>query len=608
MLFIIFSQLTGVGIDNYGIKKSLPKLIAVAIIVNLSFVICQATVDLSNILGNGLQSLFNGFSNSLTIPEGIPIQTNQATKDSSGRDEAVADIRGASADANGPGGIITAIVIFAGVFAIIGVICNPGILFTLLIAVLGLVVSILYLFVLLSARQAAVILLTIISPLAFACLILPNTKKLFDRWLKIWQTLLLLYPICGLIVAGGNYVSKLFLAIGIANTGFFGALTAMIAGIIPIFFIPKLVKSSFAAIGSIGAAISGYGARLSGRTTKALKNSEVNKNIQKASAEHRIKFKAGYSEKNGLNKLGKLKASIANGTTQEGGKHKKRFFKALGKVAKTTGWAKSQQKYIAQAEELAGKHEKQLSNTGTAIRQHDDAANPAERANNVENVKEMIESNLEDPQSLLASIDSAVNSGQVKDKDLAKIVRDLLNNGQLDKLEKDGSLRTVLEKLNQKYGNGFLATDLELADFVRSGGTKNGGKLGDYGEYAAKGNIKLDDIKPQDLTRLSGNSIAALAEQGKITAAMAKRVLEMNPNISEDKKIMFGALAQGSNGGTTSEIIKQNGGYKQFVADAKSLTNPYNRGANVGTIRTNGNSAMVESWASTTPVRAHIRN
>lgn len=39
-LVIIFSQLTGVGIDNYGIKKMLPRLIIVAILVNVSYILC----------------------------------------------------------------------------------------------------------------------------------------------------------------------------------------------------------------------------------------------------------------------------------------------------------------------------------------------------------------------------------------------------------------------------------------------------------------------------------------------------------------------------------------------------------------------------------------
>lgn len=47
---IVFSQVTSIGISNYGIKKLLPKLIVVAILVNVSYFICQLVVDLSNLL------------------------------------------------------------------------------------------------------------------------------------------------------------------------------------------------------------------------------------------------------------------------------------------------------------------------------------------------------------------------------------------------------------------------------------------------------------------------------------------------------------------------------------------------------------------------------
>ena len=69
LLFVIFSQLTGVGIDNYGIKKILPKLIVVAVLVNLSYVICQLAVDLSNVLGMGLNSMLSGFATGLESEE-----------------------------------------------------------------------------------------------------------------------------------------------------------------------------------------------------------------------------------------------------------------------------------------------------------------------------------------------------------------------------------------------------------------------------------------------------------------------------------------------------------------------------------------------------------
>jgi hypothetical protein len=57
-LVVIYSQITGVGISNYGIKRTLPRIIIAAILVNLSYIICVLAVDISNILGVGFRGLF----------------------------------------------------------------------------------------------------------------------------------------------------------------------------------------------------------------------------------------------------------------------------------------------------------------------------------------------------------------------------------------------------------------------------------------------------------------------------------------------------------------------------------------------------------------------
>lgn len=262
-LTIIFSQLTGVGIDNYGIKKLLPKLIVVAILVNLSYLICVICADLSNILGNALKTMFDNFA------VGGSVTVGKTT---------FGDGAGATA--------ITAVVLVAAVFALgVAVWHNPAILLTLLVGALGVLIAIFFLFILLAARKAAIVVLTAISPLAFVCYMLPNTKKLFDRWLKFWEAMLLLYPICGLLIGGGDFVSRLMLVVlssGKDNTNgdFFGYFTAMIIGIIPIFFIPTVLKSAFAAFGSIGSKIAGFGDRMRSGATRGIRNSERFKNAQ----------------------------------------------------------------------------------------------------------------------------------------------------------------------------------------------------------------------------------------------------------------------------------------------------------------------------------------
>ena len=255
LITVVFSQLTGVGIDNYGVKKILPKLIIAALLINLSYIVCQIAIDLSNIFGVGLKSLFD------TISESIP---------------GVQLTAGIGAAASGKVSVITTIIaILAGAIGIAFIATNGlAVLIPLILSLVSAAIGIIFIFILLSARQAGVVILTVISPLAFACYILPNTQKLFDRWLKMFIGLLMFFPICGLLVGAGGLVSTIILAT--APEDFFMALTAMIIGIVPLFFLPTLLKSSFAAMGNIGAKISGFGSGLNKRVGAAAKPALTN--------------------------------------------------------------------------------------------------------------------------------------------------------------------------------------------------------------------------------------------------------------------------------------------------------------------------------------------
>lgn len=269
-LFVIFSQVTGVGIDNYGIKKIMPKLIITAILVNLSYIICIACVDVSNIIGNGIQAIFNGLASNLQISSSIG---------------------GVNIGESVGSSMITAVGI--GVSVYVAYITAAIWILPLLLAVIGALISIVFLFVILAVREALIVLLIVISPIAFVCYLLPNTKKIFDKYIKISEVMLLIYPICGLMVAGGGYVSKLLLSVGAANEGAFTTFAAMIISIAPIFFIPKVVKSSFGALGSLGATLSGLGARLSGRAKSGISKSGAYKAGQERLAEAQTKWRAG---------------------------------------------------------------------------------------------------------------------------------------------------------------------------------------------------------------------------------------------------------------------------------------------------------------------------
>ncbi|MBQ6593495.1 hypothetical protein IJI00_00250 [Candidatus Saccharibacteria bacterium] len=262
-LLVIISQLTGYGIDNYGIKRLLPKIILVAILMNLSYYICLILVDVSNIAGNGLQSLF----------ENLPVNEIDS---SFNLGSSVGSTLTTVALAGGLGWVASA----AGVFSV-------ATLLALLPTLLSVVIGIFFLFIILSARQAAVVVMVVISPLAFACYLLPNTKKMFDKWVKVMEALLVVYPICGLLVAGGDYVSRLLLSTGFANNNFASGIAAMLVGIVPIFFIPMMLRSSMAGLGNLGTRISNFGNRLGSGAAGGLRRSEAFQMAQQKAAERR---------------------------------------------------------------------------------------------------------------------------------------------------------------------------------------------------------------------------------------------------------------------------------------------------------------------------------
>ncbi len=285
LLIVIFSQLTGYGIDNYGIKKILPKFIIVAVLVNLSYLICLICVDLSNIVGNSIQDVFNGMTGQISA--NITIDPLNGTLPAGATSNVAVDVGARAGIA-----AVTIAGLAVGAYALYS---NPALLLTLFISVLGVLISVLFVFILLAGRKAAIVLLTVVSPIAFILYMLPNTKKIYDKWFNLWKAMLLVYPICGLLIGGGNFASQLMLGIGQnTSTPAASVFTAMIVGIVPIFFIPTVIKSAYAALGSIGGTLAGFGGRLRGGFTRGARNNELYKNVQKRGIEGGIRRKAGY--------------------------------------------------------------------------------------------------------------------------------------------------------------------------------------------------------------------------------------------------------------------------------------------------------------------------
>ncbi|MFZ2775936.1 MAG: hypothetical protein WAY85_02950 [Candidatus Microsaccharimonas sp.] len=231
-LIIVFSQLTGAGITNYGVKKMLPRLVVAAILVNVSFFITQLAVDLSNILGGSLRDaldlpVFDTFDGGLGQVLG---QGNTFTDVANG-------VLAAQLGAGAVAGAAVAIY-FGGIGLLIPVI-------------LAAVVAVIMTLLILIARQAIVILLIVVSPLAFLAMLLPNTENLFKQWRKILVSMLILYPAVALLFAGSQLAAAILIQ-SLADDNVVGKLSALAVMILPLFALPAILKGSLNAVPAIG--------------------------------------------------------------------------------------------------------------------------------------------------------------------------------------------------------------------------------------------------------------------------------------------------------------------------------------------------------------------
>jgi len=262
LLVIILSQITGFGVSNYGIKKMLPSLIIVAILVNISFFLCQIAVDLSNIVGAGVKEIFTSLN--VGNPEAVTLET------------IVNGLAETFLSAGATAGAVAGIS-----FALENV--ENWILPLVLLLIIALI-AVVFFFILLGVRQAGIIILITLSPVAIICYALPNTKKIFERWWKLFSALLLVYPICGLLVGGGQFASRLLLHAGSSaggeGLGFAYAFVAVMLQVVPFFFIPSILKSSMAAMGNLGMKISNFGRGIGRGTTGAIRKSDAYKDAQ----------------------------------------------------------------------------------------------------------------------------------------------------------------------------------------------------------------------------------------------------------------------------------------------------------------------------------------
>ena len=228
MLFVIFSQITGFGIDNYGIKKILPKLIITAIIVNFSYIICGIVVDISNITGDALRGIFENIAKNTTGTPDRETITSAVT-------ETIASLLGFVA-----GTVALVIPTITGVTAIAGG-SFLAFIFPILAFIGSAALAGLFAMLMLGLRQALIIVMIAISPVAFVLYAIPNTNGLFKRWFTLFKTLLILYPVFCFMVGGGFLVSNIIIK---GSKDVYLQIIAGLLSIMPYFAVPSMTRNA----------------------------------------------------------------------------------------------------------------------------------------------------------------------------------------------------------------------------------------------------------------------------------------------------------------------------------------------------------------------------
>lgn len=294
---VVVSQVTGAGISNYGLKRMLPRLIIMAILVNLSFVICTIAVDISNVLGATLMGMLSGLGGE-------------------------------------PAGALTGWEKFFNTLLAATTLSVALALMLLSISIPVLLAGLLALVVvgfILIARQAILILLIAISPIAFALNLLPNTESWYKKWQKMFFSLLMVYPVTSALFGAGALASKVLGGVAAGDPVF--GIASLAAAVLPLFVLPSILKGSLDATGALGAKMKGLGNKATGRVGKSIgENSQLGayRNARKRNAQiKRASIQGGvYTGKNPLAKgaswanrrlnNSKLTGSMGTRTAQQG--------------------------------------------------------------------------------------------------------------------------------------------------------------------------------------------------------------------------------------------------------------------------------------------------
>lgn len=246
-------------LDAYTVRKIAPRLIVAVIGINLSIYLCVAAVDVTNIIGGGLGDLLREpfhASEAFKNPE-IPGTKFNAVVGGAGivgivGTGAVVGAAAAGGTAVGATGIMATIA--GGAFGTVALGGLAALGMFLLVAMISVALIALAIAATVIIRYGAIIILTIISPVAIAMLVLPGTEKYFKQWWDIFMKVLIMYPIIAVLFAISDILASI-LMVTLVQKGDLSALIGIFIVILalyaPLFMIPFAFKLAGGIIGGV---------------------------------------------------------------------------------------------------------------------------------------------------------------------------------------------------------------------------------------------------------------------------------------------------------------------------------------------------------------------
>ncbi|MDL2363277.1 MAG: hypothetical protein QFB86_02775 [Patescibacteria group bacterium] len=232
LLVVVFGQSIGGGvIDAYSAKKILPRLLAAAVLINISIYLVALAVDLTNVLGNGIINLIE-----------------QPFKDAGGF---TLKLSGGAADL-GMAALVT-----GGIFGALTIV--PLLEFVFLFFLIPAFLTMLAILVTVMVRRGLIIFLVMVAPIAFALYCLPNTEQYFKKWWDLLLKTLMVYPIIAAIFGIANVLS---ITINTTTSGIsqsVAGLVSIIALFVPLFLIPFSFKFAGGVLGKLTDVAQGMG-------------------------------------------------------------------------------------------------------------------------------------------------------------------------------------------------------------------------------------------------------------------------------------------------------------------------------------------------------------